>query len=141
MVEHEVVGPYLVRRTGGLRARSRHSDEAFSRPLARHLQGREDNHADLPGIEAGRFQIVSEPAGGQLKVRRRSGLEQHELPAGLHQRDVGLGAPAAVAMGCSFAGLVKARLLIHIRKGCTPPNSQQVYCKTSPNGRQNVVKL
>jgi hypothetical protein len=29
-------------------------------------------------------------------------------------------------MGCSFAGLAKARLLIHIRKGCTPPNFQQV---------------
>jgi hypothetical protein len=29
-------------------------------------------------------------------------------------------------MGCSFAGLAKARLLIHlIRKGCTPPNFQQ----------------
>jgi len=30
-----------------------------------------------------------------------------------------------VAMGCSFAGLAKARLLIHIRKGCTPPIFQQ----------------
>jgi hypothetical protein len=32
-------------------------------------------------------------------------------------------AGSPVAMGCSFAGLAKARLLILIRKGCTPPNS------------------
>jgi hypothetical protein len=35
-------------------------------------------------------------------------------------------AGSLVAMGCSFGGLAKVRLLIHIRKGCTPPNSQQV---------------
>jgi hypothetical protein len=28
-------------------------------------------------------------------------------------------------MGCSFAGLAKARSLNHLCKGCTPPNSQQ----------------
>jgi hypothetical protein len=28
--------------------------------------------------------------------------------------------------GASFAGLAKARLLILIRKGCTPPNFQQL---------------
>jgi hypothetical protein len=31
-----------------------------------------------------------------------------------------------VAMGCSFAGLAKARFAILIRKGCTPPNFQQL---------------
>jgi hypothetical protein len=31
-----------------------------------------------------------------------------------------------MGMGCSFAGLAKARLLNHIRKGCTPPISQQI---------------
>ncbi|MGA7452217.1 MAG: hypothetical protein WBW73_13335, partial [Rhodoplanes sp.] len=37
-------------------------------------------------------------------------------------------AGSLVAMGCSFAGLAKARLVIHShsRKGCIPPNSQQV---------------
>jgi hypothetical protein len=31
-----------------------------------------------------------------------------------------------VAVGCPFTGLTKARLLIHIRKGCTPPIFQQL---------------
>jgi hypothetical protein len=34
-------------------------------------------------------------------------------------------AGSLVAMGCSFAGLAKARSLNHSCKGCTPPNSQQ----------------
>ena len=58
----------------------------------------EHHLGDCLRIDAGRFEIVRQLAGGRLEFRSRAGIDQHELAAGIDEGDIGLlraGRPAA----------------------------------------------